>query len=197
MRREVRFLAPAALLTALLASALATALTGAPANAAVGTARVSRASGTASPADVPLTGRRWGNVNSGLCLAYDVESRGAARQESCFNGAGADYTIFWEDVNVGGDNYEIKNKHNGQCLSIAGGSSNDGAAAFVFTCNGTADQLFKLVPVPQPIPGLVYFEIVNVNSGKCVSVGGGRTNLGAWVIQWTCAGTGAQLWRAA
>jgi hypothetical protein len=36
---------------------------------------------------------------------------------------------------------------------------------------------------------------VNVNSGKCVAVGGGRTNAGAWVIQWTCAQSGEFMWR--
>jgi hypothetical protein len=176
------------------ASALASALTGTPANAAAGTASVSRPSGTVSPAGaVPKGTYRLGNVNSRLCLAYDVERRGAARQAFCAN----DYTINWQVVPVSRDNYELINAHNGQCLSIAGSSKDDGAAAFVFTCGNTADQHFTLVPVPAPpsfpqeIPG---FEIVNVNSGKCVSVGGARTEPEAWVIQWTCAGTGDQIW---
>lgn len=158
-------------------SALVMALTGIPANA--------------STAGIANGTYRWDNANSGLCLAYDVESRGAARQEAC---DGDDFTRFWNVVNTGGDNYELINVHNGQCLSISGGSTADGAAAFVFTCQGTTDQIFTLVPATSTIFAGAY-QLVNVHSGKCVAVGGGRTNLGAWVIQWTCAQNGAFMWR--
>jgi hypothetical protein len=188
-------------------SALAMTLTGTPANAAPGTASVSRASGAVSSAGVIPNGTyRWVSVNSitpsgGMCLAYDPGSRGAARQEGCFGSPppNSDNTVRWNVVNTGGNTYEIVNQHNGQCLSIAGSSRADGAAAFVFTCSGTADQLFNLVPyirTPE-VPGLQEFQIVNVNSGKCVSVGGARTNAGAWVIQWTCGRGFEQVWRTA
>ena len=171
-----------------IASALAMVLTGAPANAA----GVSKALGTASPAGVIVNGGyRWVNANSNLCLAYDPESRGAARQEACDNG---DNTIFWDTVNTSGNSYELIDEHNGQCLSIAGGSGADGAAAFVFTCAGTADQIFTLVPATSTLFAGAY-ELVNVNSGKCVAVGGARMNKGAWVIQWTCAQSGEFMWR--
>jgi hypothetical protein len=97
-------------------------------------------------------------------------------------------------VNTSGNNYELIDEHNGQCLSIAGGSGADGAAAFVFTCQGTADQIFTLVPATSTLFAGAY-QLVNVNSGKCVAVGGARTNLGAWVIQWTCALSGEFMWR--
>jgi hypothetical protein len=178
-------------LGAALAVASALALTGAPANAAGGTAGVPKASGTASSAGViPNGSYRWDNANSALCLAYDPKSRGAARQEGC----GDDNTVEWDTVNTGGNNYEFINIHNGQCLSIAGGSGADGAAAFVFTCAGTADQIFTLVPATSTVYAGAY-ELMNVNSGKCVAVGGGKTNKGAWVIQWTCNESGAYMWR--
>jgi hypothetical protein len=120
-----------------------------------------------------------------------LESRGAARQEAC---DGNDFTRFWEVVNTSGNNYEIINVHNGQCLSISGGSTADGAAAFVFTCQGTTDQIFTLVPATSTIFAGAY-QLVNVHSGKCVAVGGARTNPGAWVIQWTCAQSGEFMWR--
>jgi hypothetical protein len=126
-----------------IASALAIALTGAPANAAV----TPNASGAVSPAGVIVNGTyRWDDANSAKCLACDTESRGAARQEACDNG---DNTISWDAVNTSGNNYELIDEHNGQCLSIAGGSGADGAAAFVFTCAGTNDQIFTLVPAPR------------------------------------------------
>jgi hypothetical protein len=174
-----------------VASALVMALTGVPANAATGTAGVPKALGTASPAGVIVNGTyRWDNAHSALCLAYDPESRGAARQEGCDN----DNTIFWDSVNTSGNNYELIDEHNGQCLSISGGSGADGAAAFVFTCAGTADQIFTLVPATSAVFAGAY-QLVNVNSGKCVAVGGARADKGAWVIQWTCAQSGEFMWR--
>jgi hypothetical protein len=174
-----------------IASALGMSLAAAPANAATITG-AAKASRTISPAGVIADGTvRWENTNSAKCLAYDVESRGAARQEQC---DGVDFTIPWDVVNVSGNNYEIINEHNGQCLSISGGSSANGAAAFVFTCQGTNDQIFTLVPATSPAFAGAY-QLVNVNSGKCVAVGGAKTNLGAWVIQWTCAQSGEFMWR--
>lgn len=188
-RRLVRLGAILAV-TSALGMALVTALTGAPANAA--TAGMSKESGTVSPAGVIGNGTyRWGNDDgSGLCLAYDPKSRGAARQEGCDN----DNTVFWDTVSTSGNDYELIDEHNGQCLSIMGGSGADGAAAFVFTCAGTADQIFTLVPATSTqFPGA--YQLRNVNSGKCVSVGGAQTNKGAWVIQWTCAESGEFMWR--
>jgi Ricin-type beta-trefoil lectin domain len=173
-----------------VASALAMALTGAPANAA-GIPGAQQAIGTVSPAAVIVNGTyRWDNANSALCLAYDPESRGAARQEGCDN----DNTIFWDTVNTSGNNYELIDEHNGQCLSISGGSGANGAAAFVFTCAGTADQIFTLVPATSTVFAGAY-QLVNVNSGKCVAVGGAQKNKGAWVIQWACAQSGEFMWR--
>lgn len=40
-----------------------------------------------------------------------------------------------------------------------------------------------------------YYNLVNYNSGRCMSVeGGGSTTNGANVIQWTCNDGGEQLW---
>ena len=164
-----------------IASALVMALTGAPANAA-----------TASPAALIVNGvYALDNVNSGKCLAYNVEGRGINRQEAC---DGGDYTIPWDVVNAGGDNYEIINVHNNQCVSIPNSSTADGQASFVQQCTGGAYQIFTLVPSTSPVFAGAY-QLVNVNSGKCLAVGGARTDLGALVIQWTCNPSGEFMWR--
>jgi hypothetical protein len=188
---ETRLRRGAARLGALLAtsSALALALAGAPANAAVHTPGVPKALGKHSPSGIGNPILRFTNVNSGLCLAYDPESRGAARQEGCDN----DNTTDWEAASNGSGQYELIDLNNNQCLSISGGSTADGAAAFVFKCANTADQLFTLVPEFSNFPGA--YELVNLNSGKCVAVGGAKTNLGAWVIQWTCNPSAEFMWR--
>lgn len=150
------------------------------------------ASGTASPAGVITNGTyRLDNVNSGLCLAYNVEGRGINRQEAC---DGGDYTIPWDVVNTSGNNYEIINEHNNQCVSIPGGSTADDQASFVEACTGGNYQIFTLVPSNSTVFAGAY-QLVNVNSGKCLAVGGARKDLGALVIQWTCYQSGEFMWR--
>lgn len=49
--------------------------------------------------------------------------------------------------------------------------------------------------VVQPASAATYYNLVNFNSGKCMSVeGGGSTSNGANVIQWSCNDGGEQLW---
>jgi hypothetical protein len=146
----------------------------------------------AAPAGVVADGLiRWHNINSGQCLTFAADRRGAAYQQPCddpyFSGANSE----WYARNVGGNNYTFINQAIPQCLSISGSSVSDGAAAFIWTCtNGLTAQIFTLVPA-----GTDTYELVNVNSGKCVSVGGAKKNASAWVIQWTCYGGAEQLWR--
>jgi Ricin-type beta-trefoil lectin domain-like len=133
------------------------------------------------------------NVNSGQCLNYAPDARGAAWQWDC-NDRDIDPEDFqWYAQNVGGNNYELISEDTGQCLSIWGSSTSDGATVFIWDCHGYSSQIFTLVPAPQG--GANAYELVNVNSGKCVAVGGARTNNGAWVIQWTCYGGLEELWR--
>lgn len=163
--------------------------------AAVGVAVPATAatSGRVSPAGVVADGTyRWANVNSGMCLAYAPNSRGANRQEGCDDYT--DYTLLWDAVNVGGNNYRLINEHNGQCLSIWRGDTNDNAQVGIYACVDTPAEIFTLVPATSPAFAGSY-QFVNVNSGKCVAVGGGRTNPGAWVIQWTCYQSGEFMWR--
>jgi hypothetical protein len=173
-------------------SAVAVVMAGVPANAADRAQSLPKVSATVMPSDI--IGNevvKLANVNSGLCLAYDPQSRGAARQEGC--GVNDDNTTNWELASNGSGAYELIDLHNNQCLSISGGSTADGAAAFVYNCLNTTDQLFTLVPQFASFPGS--YELVNVHSGKCVAVGGGRTNYGAWVIQWTCNASAPFMWR--
>lgn len=175
-----------------IASALAIALTAAPANAAVSTTGAATAFGTNVADPVLANGTyRWQEANSGLCLAYDVESRGASRQEAC---DGGDFTIYWDVVNTGGNNYELIDEHNGQCLTIPDNSTSNGASPFVYICGGGGAQDFTLIPATSSaFPGA--FQIVNTNSGKCVNVGGDQRNLGAWIVQFDCSQRGDEMWR--
>ena len=73
----------------------------------------------------------------------------------------------------------------GKCLDVAGGSSADGTAVQLYTCNGTAAQRWTVGSDGT-------FRAL----GKCLDVAGGSTADGALVQLYTCNGTGAQQWTA-
>jgi hypothetical protein len=162
-------------------------LVGVPVNASAST-------GTVSPDGVIANGTyRWQNADGGgWCLAYNVEGYGFARQESC--APGDDYTIFWDVVNVSGNNYELINEHNGQCETVHGDTTANGAGVFVYGCRGTTDQIFTLIPQTSPVYAGAY-QLQNVSGGLCIAVGGASTKQGAGVIMWTCNQSGEFMWR--
>jgi glucose/arabinose dehydrogenase len=74
----------------------------------------------------------------------------------------------------------------GKCLDISGGGTADGTKIQLYTCNGSAAQVWT-------VNGQVWR---NPQSGKCLDVAGGATANGTKVQLWTCNGTGAQNWAA-
>lgn len=176
-----------------IVSALTIALTGATANATTSAAGTPTASGTnVSTAVLPNGTYRWQEADSGFCLAYAPDARGAARQASC--SPNYDTTIYWDLVNTGGNTYELIDEANGQCLTIPGMSTSPGAAPFVYICGGGGAQFFTLVPATSSaFPGA--YQIENTNSGLCVDVGGDQRNAGAWIVQYYCLQRGDLMWR--
>lgn len=71
----------------------------------------------------------------------------------------------------------------GKCLDVAGGSSADGAAVQLHTCNGTAAQRWA-----RPGDGTVRAL------GKCLDVVNHGTADGSQLQLWTCGGTPNQQW---
>ncbi|CAL9438046.1 hypothetical protein SUDANB140_02183 [Streptomyces sp. enrichment culture] len=71
-----------------------------------------------------------------------------------------------------------------KCLEVAGQSKADGAVTQMYTCNGGANQKWR-------IDGNA---LVNVNSGKCLDVNRDGTADGTRIQQWTCKQNGAQSW---
>jgi len=178
------------------ASSLVVTLMATPAGAAVGAGSAPAASRAVSPAGVfpPNEFVQWKNVNSGLCLHYDHTQRNSVWQIGC---SGDDYypsdEIEWYMHNYGGENYEIINADENKCLSVPLRAQEDvdGAPVFLDWCQGSQNQIFTLIP-----DGQGHYKIKNVDygSGKCVAVGGGRTNEKAWVILYTCSSNPAYLW---
>jgi hypothetical protein len=70
-------------------------------------------------------------------------------------------------------------------LDIAGASRGDGAPLIQWGVNGGANQQWRFVAL-----GGTHYNIVNVNSGKCLTSPGGSTTPGTGLVQWTCGRAG-------
>ena len=73
----------------------------------------------------------------------------------------------------------------GKCLSVLGGSTANGAAATIYTCNGAVSQNWMVQPNGS---------IVGVPSDECLEVAGGSTANQAGVDIGTCDGSASQQW---
>ncbi len=81
-------------------------------------------------------------------------------------------------------------QHSQKCLSLAESSQTNGAKVVQWSCSGSANQLWKLVPVGD------YYQIVVKHSGKCLDILGASKDNGAEAIQWDCDTTkDNQLWK--
>lgn len=87
------------------------------------------------------------------------------------------------------------NSNSASCMDVSGGSSANGTAVQVYSCNGTASQSWSLVPVTGSF-GTAY-ELVTGGSGSCLAITGSATTNGAKTSQWSCQGASqpAQLWQ--
>jgi glucose/arabinose dehydrogenase len=70
----------------------------------------------------------------------------------------------------------------GKCLDVRGGATADGTQIQLYTCNGTAAQIWTRNG--QTLRAL----------NKCLDISGGGTADGTKIQLWTCNGTGAQNW---
>jgi hypothetical protein len=77
----------------------------------------------------------------------------------------------------------------GQVLDVSGASLDDGAPVIQYTLNGGANQQWMNIPTDNG-----WYEIVNVNSGKCLTVDHVDGVQGRGLIQWPCQGGAGQQW---
>ncbi|WP_320066699.1 PQQ-dependent sugar dehydrogenase [Micromonospora sp. RTGN7] len=73
----------------------------------------------------------------------------------------------------------------GKCLDVRNGASADGTQVQIYTCNGSAAQVWT-VTSNSTVKAL----------GKCLDVSGAGTADGTKIQLWTCNGSGAQNWSA-
>ena len=86
---------------------------------------------------------------------------------------------------VASENTTLVGALSGKCLSVTGGSTAPGAAADIFTCNGSGSQNWTLESDGAIVGGL---------SGDCLQVAGGSTAVRAGVDIEPCNGATDQQW---
>ncbi|MYS79181.1 RICIN domain-containing protein [Embleya scabrispora] len=85
--------------------------------------------------------------------------------------------------------YTLVNVNSGKCLEIRGDSTENGAAANQWECNGSNTQKWYFT-----LDSASPTTIVNANSGKCLEIRGDSMDNGAAANQWECNGSGTQYW---
>ncbi|KUN57402.1 ricin-type beta-trefoil lectin domain protein [Streptomyces canus] len=139
--------------------------------------------------------------HSSLCLEDPSQSSADGtqyQQNTC--GSGQEQVFDFHPVSGATDTYTVVNHSSGKCLDISAYSKANGAAVQQWTCHGGTNQRFKLNAVTA-LGNSHDYQLVAVNSGKCVDVSDISTTAGALVHQWTCDATSAlttkknQIWR--
>lgn len=139
--------------------------------------------------------------HSALCLEDPAQSTADGtqyQQNTC--GTGQEQRFDFHPVSGATDTYTVVNHSSGKCLDVSAYSTANGAAVQQWTCHGDTNQRFTLRPVTA-LGNSQDYQLVAVNSGKCVDVSNVSTTAEAKIHQWTCD-TGStlttkknQIWR--
>jgi hypothetical protein len=88
--------------------------------------------------------------------------------------------------------YTLTARHSGKLADVFNAATTDGANVVQWAANGQANQRWQFRDV-----GGGDFEVVSVNSGRCLDVfgGSGATGDGVRVVQWACNSGTNQRWR--
>ncbi|MEU4095927.1 DUF5010 domain-containing protein [Streptomyces sp. NPDC026673] len=121
----------------------------------------------------------WQTINAGT-FQFAPGTYHTVRVEQVKGGQNIDW---WQAVSVPQPTGAITG-YGGKCIDAAGGSSADGTAIQLYTCNGTAAQQWT-----NGADGTLRLL------GKCMDVAAAGTANGTRIQLYTCNGTAAQQWR--
>jgi Ricin-type beta-trefoil lectin domain-like len=138
----------------------------------------------------------WEDLNSGLYM--DVEgvsfNNGARIHQWTYTGA---LNQVWnlKDSSYGGGAINMYSANSNLCLGVSGGSITQGAPIVQWDCNNHPDQAWYWAWTETTTSsGWPTFNAVNWDSGMCLGITGGSTQVGAYAVQWGCNGSGDQEW---
>lgn len=135
----------------------------------------------------------WIDVNSSMYLDVSNQSmdNGAPVHQWTFTGADNQW---WLRI-LGPDGYfRVVNLNSGKCLGVSGSSLGNGTQIVQWDCNGSEDQQWSYRYVGTLASGWPVYNIVDRNSGKCLGIIGGSTDIGGNAVQWDCNGHADQEW---
>jgi hypothetical protein len=99
------------------------------------------------------------------------------------------------DLSSHGTAYWFKNQYSHKCMTVKGASKADGAFVLQYTCLENTNAEWG-VGTWGTIGGFTYYQIVNVNSGKCLTVENNGTANNSKLVQYTCNKGYNQAWIA-
>ena len=142
------------------------------------------ASGLSATSGITLGGQ---TVASGGTLAAPTETPVSVDSDTVTVTipAGTAELLTFSDPPGGGTSATFTGGLSGKCLSVLGASTANGAAADIYTCNGSPSENWTVEPDGTIVGGL---------SGECLEVAGGSTANLAAVDIGTCDGAASQQW---
>jgi hypothetical protein len=134
------------------------------------------------------------NAGSSLCMDDPNSSTTAGTQLiqwQCNSGSNQSWTF--TPVSGTTSTYTITS-FDGLCVDDSGRSTANNAQIIQWTCNGQTNQEWTLQPVT--ISGLTNtFNVVSVNSGKCIIPTGDSTASDTLLVQYTCSTAATRVWQ--
>ncbi|WP_426504788.1 family 43 glycosylhydrolase [Dactylosporangium sp. McL0621] len=126
-----------------------------------------------------------GGATTAALQLQDAACNGSTRQNYMFT-----------PVSGVANTYTVGTLTSGSCVDITGQSTADNAAVIQYPCNGQNNQRFRLQAVT--VPGTTNtFNLVGVQSGKCVAPSGDSTAANAKLVQLPCTTATTRVWRLA
>jgi len=150
-------------------------LGGAPVATTPSKARTSTATGTGVETTKAVTGRPFENMMTGGCLDAPDASATAEIQMWACNATDAQRFAFASDGTL---------RVLGKCVQIRG--TDNGARLGIASCTGSSAQRFGYNSA---------YDLVNVQTDKCVDVPDGNSANGVPAQIWECTGAGNQKWK--
>jgi len=100
----------------------------------------------------------------------------------------------WWYTSISTTYHQVTSEYDRLCMGVSGGSTANGASVIQWGCNGNADQKWAYRYTGVMVGGWPVFNIVNLNSHRCLGISGGSLATGAPAIQWECNGNRDQMW---
>lgn len=138
-------------------------------------------------------GETWIDLHSRMYLDVSNESQdnGATVHQWTYTGAANQW---WLRVRTLEGYFRVISLNSGKCLGVLGASMGNGTQIVQWDCNDSEDQQWAYRQVGSLPTGWPIYNLVNRNSGKCLGIIGGSTDVGGNAVQWSCNGQEDQEW---